>query len=261
MDQNYERVLKKKEYYDKKKYLLPKHSIKSFSRAFAIEYAHHSTAIEGNTLTLIETKVVLEDKITIGGKLLREHFEVVNHDKAYDYIQECIRNGESLNENIVKDIHQKLTENIIIGGIYRNEPVRISGAGHKPPVGQEMYHQIKDFYADLTYMHEKLNPIELAAWTHAEFVRIHPFVDGNGRTSRLLMNYQLISNGFMPINIRNENKLDYYTTLDEYGVKKDLKPFTDMIIDLEEKQLDEVCNMIKQQEKSLQRGYDLDLER
>jgi len=261
MDHNFERILQKKEFYNKKMHLLPKNTIQSFSRAFAIEYAHHSTAIEGNTLTLIETKVVLEDKLAIGGKQLREHYEVVNHDRAYDFIQECIKNGESLNENLVKDIHQKLTENIIAGGFYRNEPVRISGAGHKPPVGQDMYHQIKDFYADLTYMHEKLNSIELAAWTHAEFVRIHPFVDGNGRTSRLLMNYQLISNGFMPVNIRNENKLDYYKALEEYGVKGDLKPFTDMVMELEEKQLDEICSMIKQQEKSLKRINELELER
>ncbi|MBA4688593.1 MAG: Fic family protein [Candidatus Galacturonibacter soehngenii] len=261
MVQSYERILKKKAYFDKKKHLLPQHSMKSFSRAFSIEYAHHSTAIEGNTLTLIETKVVLEDKLSIGGKSLREIYEVINHEKAYDYIQECIKNGQKLNENIVKDIHHKLTENIINGGIYRNEPVYISGAGHKPPAGQEMYYQIKNFYVDLTYMNEKLNPIELAAWTHAEFVRIHPFIDGNGRTSRLLMNYQLISNGFMPVNIRNENKLDYYNTLEAYGVKRDLKPFTEMILELEEKQLDEVCSMIKQQEKSLQKSIDLDLER
>lgn len=261
MDQNYERILRKKEYFDKKKNLLHKNSIRSFSRAFAVEYAHHSTAIEGNTLTLIETKVVLEDKLAIGGKKLREIYEVVNHDRAYNYIQECIANGQKLNENIVKDIHQKLTENIIAGGIYRNEPVRISGAAHHPPAGQEMYYQIKNFYSDLSIMQEKLDPIALAAWTHAEFVRIHPFIDGNGRTSRLLMNYQLIANGFMPVNIRNENKLDYYNTLDEYGAKGDLKPFTCMLIELEEKQLDEVCEMIKQQEKILQRGYDLDLER
>ena len=134
----------------------------------------------------------MEDGITIGGKQLREIYEVINHKKAYEYVKKCIAEKKPLDENIVKDLHAILTENIIVGGIYRNEEVRISGAGFTPLSGNEMYMQIKNFYEDLKTKDTELNPIELAAWTHAEFVRIHPFVDGNGRTGRLLMNYRLL---------------------------------------------------------------------
>ncbi|MFD1403006.1 Fic family protein [Robinsoniella peoriensis] len=130
------------------------------------------------------------------------------------------------------------------GGIYRNQEVRISGAGHTPPSGNDMYIQIKNLYTDLNCK-LKLNSIELAAWTHAEFVRIHPFLDGNGRTARLIMNYQLLRNGFLPISIAKENRLDYYNTLEEFAVNKNLAAFSALIADLEEQQLDTYIKLIK----------------
>lgn len=223
-------------------------TIASYEKAFEVEYTHNSTAIEGNTLTLMETKVVLEDGIAIGGKSLREIYEVVNHKKAYQYVKDCIRKGLTLDENIVKDVHALLMENILIGGIYRREEVVISGASHTPPAGNEMYAQIKDFYAELAKKGD-LNGIELAAWTHAEFVRIHPFLDGNGRTSRLLMNYQLLGRGFLPISIAKEDRLDYYNALDKYAAQGELKDFTNMVAMLEEKQLDKYLAHVIQEHK------------
>lgn len=220
----------------------------NYTQAFEIEYTHNSTAIEGNTLTLIETKVLLEDGISVGGKSLREIYEVVNHQKAFTYIKEQISKGKPLSEDVVKDIHSILMENIIVGGIYRMEPVKITGANHTPPTRNEMYFQIKEFYAQLPEQELKLNPIELAAWTHAEFVRIHPFLDGNGRTSRLLMNYQLMSHGYFPISIAKENRLDYYTTLDEYAVSRNLEPFSEMVFTLEEKRLKEMSELISEEQ-------------
>lgn len=101
-----------------------------------------------------------------------------------------------------------------------------------------MYNQIKNFYADLEWKKSALNSIEYAAWTHAEFVRMSPFIDGNGRTSRLIMNYQLMGAGYLPVSIAKENRLDYYNALEEYALNKNLDPFADFIADLEEKQLD-----------------------
>jgi Fic family protein len=101
-----------------------------------------------------------------------------------------------------------------------------------------MYIQIKNFYDDLQYKKATLNTIEYAAWTHAEFVRIHPFIDRNGRTSRLIMNYQLMFDGFLPVSIAKENRLEYYNTLEEYAVHGNLQPFSDLIANLEEIQLD-----------------------
>lgn len=241
---NIDRIFEKQKIYEQGKQNIDKITLASYEKDFELTFTHNSTAIEGNTLTLMETKVVLEDGISVGGKALREIYEVVNHKKAYRYVKHCIAENKPLDEPIVKDIHAILTENIIVGGIYRDQEVRISGAGHKPPAGNEMYHQIKNFYADLGWKKEALNPIEYAAWTHAEFVRIHPFIDGNGRTSRLIMNYQLMSAKFLPVSIAKENRLDYYNALEEYAVNQNLEPFAELIAELEEQQLDEYIKLL-----------------
>lgn len=214
----------------------------NFDKAFEVDYAHNSTAIEGNTLTLIETKVLLEDEISVGNKSLREIYEVVNHNKAFAYVKKCISENKQLDENIVKDIHSILMENILVGGVYRNVEVRITGAKHKPPAPSEMYYQIKEFFSNINSKSD-LNPIGLAAWTHAEFVKIHPFIDGNGRTSRLIMNYQLMRNEFLPVSINTEDRLEYFNLLEEYAVNGNLAPFVDFIAKLEEQQLDEYLSI------------------
>lgn len=238
----HERMFEKLERYNQIKYKLPEVSVNSYMQAFELEYTHNSTAIEGNTLTLLETKVVLEEGLSVGGKHLREIYEVINHNKAYQYIKRCIAEGLKLNESIIKNIHAILMENIMVGGIYRNVDVYISGAEHTPPSPSEMYTQIKGFYLDLIDKTFE-SPIQCAAWTHAEFVRIHPFVDGNGRTSRLIMNYQLMENGYLPISIKKESRLEYFQTLEAYAVKDQLDQFEHMIADLEEEQLDKYLSM------------------
>lgn len=238
------RIIEKKNVFQQGRGNIDAVTISSYEKDFELTFTHNSTAIEGNTLTLMETKVVLEDGISIGGKDLREIYEIVNHRKAYQYVKRCIAEGKVLDEGIVKDIHAILTENIIVGGVYRNQEVRISGAGHTPPTGNEMYLQIKNFYVDLAEKKD-LNPLESAAWTHAEFVRIHPFIDGNGRTSRLIMNYQLMINGFLPVSIAKENRLEYYNALEAYAVNNDITPFLELIAKLEEEQLDTYIKLIK----------------
>ena len=241
---NFERIQEKKLKYEQNKNKISPVTLSSYEKDFELTFTHNSTAIEGNTLTLMETKVVLEDGVAIGGKELREIYEVINHKKAYGYVKKCIAQKKPLDENIVKDLHAILTENIIVGGIYRNEEVRISGAGFTPPFGNEMYMQIKNFYKELRIKENELNTIELAAWTHAEFVRIHPFVDGNGRTGRLIMNYQLLLNGYLPVSVAKENRLDYYNALEMYAVNGDLNIFADLVAELEEMQLDEYIKLI-----------------
>ena len=228
---DYQELLRKRDAYQERKHLIPELTIASYERAFEIEYTHHSTAIEGNTLTLMETKLVLEDRISVGGKRLRELYEPLNH---------------ALDEKIIKDIHAMLMQNIMVGGVYRNVDVYISGAQHTPPSPNEMYRQIKNFYADLSWKGQQLNLIELAAWTHAEFVKIHPYPDGNGRTSRLIMNYQLMANDFAPISIAKGNRLDYFNALEAYAVEGDISPFAEMLAELEEVQLDRYLAMIEQ---------------
>lgn len=239
---DFERISEKKDKYLHNKHNINSVTLSSYEKDFELRFTHNSTAIEGNTLTLMETKVVLEDGVSVGGKALREIYEVVNHKKAYDYVKKCIAEKQPLTESIVKDLHALLTENIIVGGVYRNSEVRISGAGFTPPAGNEMYVQIKNFYKDLNFKTD-LNPIELAAWTHAEFVRIHPFEDGNGRTVRLIMNYQLMTHDFLPVSVDAEKRLDYYNALEEYAVKGNLAPCAEFVAAEEEKRLNEFLKL------------------
>lgn len=217
----------------------PAEVVARFARSFDVEYAHNSTAIEGNTLSLIQTKVILEDGLSVGGKALREIYEVANHDRAFSYVKRAVAEGRLLDEEMLKDIHALLMENIMDGGVYRNVEVRITGAGFRPPAPQEMFQQMRWFFADMPRQREKLNAIEWAAWTHAEFVRIHPFPDGNGRTARMLMNLQLLTEGFQPISIAKEERLAYYEALEAYAVRGELAPFAEMVAALEEARLDE----------------------
>lgn len=240
----YEDIIKKAELYQKQMKQVNSIALAKWEANFEVEYTHESTAIEGNTLSLLETKVVLEDGLSVGGKHLREIFEVVNHQKAYEFVKGKIAEGQLLDEPTVKDIHSILMENIFAGGFYRNVNVRITGAQHIPPEPNEAYRQIKNFFADLTWKY-KDDPITLAAWTHADFVSIHPFIDGNGRTSRLIMNYQLLAHKLVPISIPKLDRLEYFKRLEEYALSGNIEPFADYVAGLEEKRLDEFLEMYK----------------
>jgi len=235
---NIENLYKMRDEANEKKKRLPLELLEKFEKSFAIEYAHNSTAIEGNTLSLMETKLILEDKISVGGKSLREIYEIINHEKAYNFLKEKIEKKQILDETALKDIHFTLMENIIQGGIYRDCEVKITGAEHKPPSANDAFYQMKDFFADL-YSKNTENAIVSAAWTHAEFVKIHPFIDGNGRVARLIMNYRLMENGFLPISVSQENRLKYYEVLENYAVNADLRGFSKIVFDLQESRLRE----------------------
>jgi len=161
---DYMNIFEMKETYAAKGKTIPKVIKEKFDRAFDIEYIHNSNAIEGNTLTLRETKLIVEDGLSVGGKPLREIYEAVSHDKAFTYVKQCVSQGKTLTEMIVKDIHSLLMENIIVGGVYRYQPVRITGASHKPPSGEEMYSQIKEFF--YTLERRELDAISLSAYIH-----------------------------------------------------------------------------------------------
>ena len=243
---NYAALDQKLAYYQQHKHLIPDAVKDNYEAAFRVDYTHNSTAIEGNTLSLAETAVLLEDGISPGGKNIREIYEVVNHNKAFVYIKSRAASGKPLDTFIVRDIHAVLMQNIMEGGIYRNVNVFIRGAKHTPPSFSEVPKLLDYFFEDIEPNRSKLHPIEYAAWTHAEFVKIHPFVDGNGRTSRLLMNYQLAAAGYLPISIPMERRLEYFNTLESYACEGDLSPFAALIGGLEESRLDLYITAIKQ---------------
>ncbi len=167
-------------------------NIRNLENDFQIKYIYNSNAIEGNTLTLKETKVVLEG-ITIGGKTLREHFEVINHAETILYIEDMVKNKEELSEYVIKSIHSLILKNIDNdnAGKYRNQNVIISGAEHIPPdyvLVQDKMEEFINWYKTCSNIH----PVLKAAKLHVDFVGIHPFIDGNGRVSRLIMNLELL---------------------------------------------------------------------
>ncbi len=192
-------------------------TIKNLSEDIILRWTYHSNAIEGNKLTLLETKIVLEG-IAVGGKTLKDHFEAINHRNAIYYVEDIIRKEEPFSEWQIRNIHQLILKNIDDdnAGRYRQQNVLISGATTAPPdytLLNDKMAQLVDWYNSEAH---KLHPIERAAKVHADFVGIHPFIDGNGRTSRLLMNLELIKAGYPPCVITLENRLAYYEALDQW---------------------------------------------
>lgn len=198
---------------------LPAEALKKIEEAFAIEYTYESNRIEGNTLTLQETELVVNEGGTIAGKSMREHLEAINHAEAIDYIKDFAKNGIEISERTIKEIHALVLHGINRenAGRYRSVPVMISGSTHVPPQPYLLEKQMEDFIIKFREMEaEKVHPVLIAAFLHDELVRIHPFIDGNGRTSRLLMNLYLLRNGFTLVALKgnNEEKISYYKALE-----------------------------------------------
>lgn len=209
---------------------LSKEMLSNLHEDLVLRWTFNSNAIEGNTLTLQETKVVLEG-ITVGGKNLREHFEAINHKEAIFYVEELTTKNELLCEHDIKSIHSLILKNIDgkNAGKYRDINVLISGAEHKPPQALEVSAKMQEFISWYKKEHTNLHPVELAARVHVDFVAIHPFVDGNGRTSRLLLNLELIKHGFPPAIIKVENRLAYYKALDIAHTTQNYEPFLELV--------------------------------
>ena len=214
-----------------------KNTLKSLHENLILEWTYNSNAIEGNTLTLQETKVVMEG-ITVGGKSLREHFEVINHREAIAYIEEIVKNNEPLTEWQIKNIHNLILKNIDgnNAGRYRTENVIISGAKHIPPSFLNLDEEMKSLIK--WYNEDNSHPTEKSTKLHSIFVKIHPFIDGNGRTARLLLNFELMKNGYLPVVIKKENRLDYYIALDKSHTTGDYSDFVKMIEQLEIEMID-----------------------
>lgn len=184
---------------------------------FSVEYTYNSNAIEGNTLTLRETDMVLRG-LTIAQKPLKDHMEVVGHKEAFDFVQDLVKDKAPLSERIIKQIHYLvLADKKDDRGVYRRVPVKIMGAKHEPVqpyLIQPKMEQLLEFYGNST---EHIIP-RLARF-HIEFEGIHPFIDGNGRTGRLLVNLELMKAGYPPIDIKFTDRVAYYNAFDEYHVK------------------------------------------
>ena len=204
--------------------------VKNLHEDLILRWIYHSNAIEGNTLTLLETKVVLEG-ITVGGKALREHFEAINHRDAILYVEDIIKREEPFSEWQIRNIHQLILKSIDDenAGRYRQQNVLISGTTTNPPDYTLLNDKMAQFIDWYNTEAHNLHPVERAAKVHADFVGIHPFVDGNGRTSRLLMNLELLKAGYPPSVITVENRLAYYEALDQWMAYGKTESFINLV--------------------------------
>ena len=212
---------------------IPKETLKSLRESINLEWTYNSNGIEGNTLTLRETQVVLEG-ITVGGKSIKEHLEAINHEKAILFLDDLVKDNEPISEWNIKNIHQLILKDIDNenAGRYRKENVTIKGATHIPPD----YLKLPELMEKLILTYNTWNeyhPIIQAALLHGELVKIHPFVDGNGRTSRLLMNLDLMNNGYNPVIIKKESRLKYYEALDKAHTTGNYTDFVKLVTKLE----------------------------
>lgn len=205
------------------------------AKAFDIEYTYESNKIEGNTLTLQETALVIEKGLTIGGKSLNEHLEAINHQHAIEYIKELASEKQTISKRDLLQIHQLILQGIDNpnAGKYRNVQVLISGAKHIPPQPYLVPKEMESLFIWYNENKDHLHPVELSAEMHERLVTIHPFIDGNGRTSRLLMNLILLQNGF-PIAILKgdtDSRLKYYSALETAQTQNNKQPFINLISD------------------------------
>ena len=209
---------------------------------FIVEYTYNSNAIEGNTLTLRETDLVLRG-LTIDRKPLKDHMEAVGHKEAFDFVSELVKDNVPISEGIIKQIHcLVLADKREDRGVYRRVPVRIMGAQHEPVqpylIEPKMEQLLYDF-ASTEHIVTKL------ARFHIEFEGIHPFIDGNGRTGRLLVNLELMKYGFPPIDIKFTDRIAYYNAFDEYYVKHNLSVMENMFAGYINARLDMYLDMLQ----------------
>ena len=222
---------------------LTKGELERLTEEFIIEYTYNSNAIEGNTLTLRETDMVLRG-LTIDRKPLKDHMEAVGHKEAFDFVRDLVKEQVSLSENTIKQIHYLvLADKREDRGVYRRIPVRIMGAKHEsvqPYLIQPNMELLLEKYKTSTE-----HIITRLARFHIEFERIHPFIDGNGRMGRLLVNLELMKAGYPPIDIKFADRISYYDAFDEYHIKNNLGAMEKLFAGYVNERLDSYLMMLE----------------
>lgn len=198
---------------------LPGHLVKKLREQFSIEMTYNSNAIEGNHLTLKETFLVINEGLTVKGKSLKDHLEAKNHHEAVYYLYDLIEHEkrQTISEKLIRSLHQLIIKDIEDHepGQYRKGNVMITGSSHRPPEAYEVPRLMEELVNWVKRNQKVLHPVELAAISHHQFVHIHPFSDGNGRTARLFMNLILMQNGYPLVMILKNDRKKYYRSLEK----------------------------------------------
>ncbi len=216
--------------------------IKAIRKWFDVTYTYHTNAIEGNTLTLGETRMILEDGLTVGGKQVKEILEAKNHKNALDLLFDIVGGKKDLSEEIICELHKRLLLDIDDenAGNYRKIQVYIAGSEELPPSAKEVSKLMKNFIKWYSGNKNKIDILELAVLVHYKFVKIHPFIDGNGRIARLLVNLILLKNGYPPIIIPIIRRQEYID-----AIKKGEEAFTLFMLDIVNVNLEDYLRMIE----------------
>ena len=220
------------------------------TQALELEYTFESNRIEGNTMTLRETDMVINEGLTISGKSMREHLEAINHQEAIGFIKDLMQRNVSLNERDLLSIHNLILRGIIPedAGRYRKVQVMIKGSTHMPPQPFMVAKEMEDYFIWYEINKNKLHPIILAAEMHERLVTIHPFIDGNGRTSRLVMNLILLQKGYIIANIKGDydSRMKYYQSLETAQTKNNKEDFLLFVAQIEKENLERYIGIIAQ---------------
>lgn len=218
------------------------------AQALELEYTFESNRIEGNTLTLRETDLVINEGLTISGKSMREHLEAINHVEAIAYIKQLTQRNFPLNERELLSVHNLILRGIIPedAGRYRRVQVMIKGSAHMPPQPFIVAKEMEDYFFWFEENKNKMHPVILAAEMHERLVTIHPFIDGNGRTSRLIMNLILLQNGYVIANIKGDydSRMTYYQSLEKAQTSGNKEDFFMFIASVEKECLERYLGII-----------------
>lgn len=210
---------------------------------FQTMYTHDSNQIEGNTLTFQETHLVVNEGMTISGKTMREHLEAINHQEAIEYLVSLVDGKEELNKRVLMELHQLILKSIDSqhAGVYRSVPVKITGSSHEPPQPYLIDKLMEDYFMYYERQKKVLHPVILAADMHERLASIHPFIDGNGRTSRLVMNLILLRHGYTLTSLKGDSitRLKYYQALENVQLNNDPTMFYRLIMDAASRSLRE----------------------
>jgi len=213
---------------------------------FIIGFTYNSNAIEGNTMTLDETALVLREGVTIDGKSLKEHMELIGHRDACLFVEDLVREAATLTEKMILDIHSLvLMDRREDRGVYRRAPVTITGTKAELPQPWAIPIEMERLLAAYNGEMKNLHPVERAALFHLRFESIHPFIDGNGRTGRLLMNLELMKEGFPPIDVKFQDRARYIACFRAWNSGQDVGPMTELTGEYMAIRLEEYLRMLE----------------
>ena len=218
-------LLEKKQYVKENLHYLPEEELSAYWENLAYTITKTSSSIEGEIVTLANVISICKG-INVGGDSYITRM-VYNNFKGYEMVMKHVESNGELTEEFLKDVHEQLLNGIINGGLYRNVDIKIKGSAHTPCSYLKVYDRMAKFFYDIN--HFEGTPLELAAYTHLQIAKVHPFLDGNGRLARLMLNFQLVKAGYLPISLPSKYREQYFNCLEEFKVNKTTVPFMELL--------------------------------